>query len=139
MPVPVRVYGENGEQLDVILDNNMNNQIFNVSVPFEVVDIAFDPERHIVSMGTTASLANTEFDMLQSVSLYPNPVADLLNLSVPSDVSITSAVVQNVLGQQVLILDSQQTSWDVSQLSVGIHFLKVATSAGSKTFKFIKK
>src|SRR5690606_41453647 len=56
MPVQVRFFGAGGQTFDATLDHTVSGQQFTVTVPFEVVDIAVDPEQHIISRNNTASL-----------------------------------------------------------------------------------
>jgi len=138
MPVPVRVYGSGGEQLDLTLDNTFNGQVFNVNVPFEVIGIEFDPEFHILSRNSTITLGNENFTLNRNIKLFPNPAENMLNISLPDGAVVKSATIYNVLGQTVL-KSSGQTSWNISTLAPGVHFISVVTDAGVIRQKFIKK
>jgi len=61
-----------------------------------------------------------------------------LNLLVPEGVMIESAVFYNALGQKVLQSGSQ-SSFDVSSLATGIHFITLVTNNGTQQLKFIKE
>jgi aminopeptidase N len=138
MPVPIRVYGTGGEQMDLTLDNTFNGQVFTVNIPFEVNNIAFDPDIHMISKDNSAVLGNQNFSLIQNVKLYPNPAANMVNVSLPQNVALKSAVFHNILGQVVMKTDSQ-TSWDVSKLASGVHFVTLVTDAGTTQLKFIKQ
>src|SRR5690606_3597619 len=47
--VPLRLKGTQGETLDVVLDNTVNNESFWPNVSFTVQSIQFDPERDLIS------------------------------------------------------------------------------------------
>lgn len=137
MPVPVRVFGNGGEQLDLILNNTANNQEFIESVPFTVTNVTFDPDKHIISNNNTISLSTEQFEMAQDLKLYPNPASDLLMLSVPKDLKIKEVIFYNTLGQKVK--ESNETSWNIASFASGVYFVKIATNSGIKQFRFIKE
>lgn len=137
MPVPIRFYGTGGQTLDVSLDNTFNGQEFTVNVPFTIASFAVDPDVHLISRDNTASLGTTPISRLAGVKLYPNPASSLLQVSLPLGVSMKNAVFHNILGQVVLETEGQ-TSWDVSKLAPGVHFVTLETDSGSRTLKFIK-
>ena len=138
MPVPLRLYGAGGEVQDLKLDNTFDGQTFNVNVPFQVVGVDFDPEFHLISRENSIMLGSGNFSLNQNVKLYPNPSANILNLSLPENVTLKSATFNNILGQVVLKTGSE-TSWDVSKLASGIHFVTLITDAGTTKIKFVKK
>lgn len=74
-----------------------------------------------------------------AVSVYPNPVSDVLNISSNSD--IDRIFVYNSVGQLVKTADiKQESKLDVSDLSVGIYFVNTHFKSGNtKTFKIVKK
>lgn len=137
MPVPIRFFGAAGQSLDVTLDNVSNGQQFTVDVPFTIAGFLVDPDVHLISQFNTATLGAAQFDELGSIRLYPNPTADVLQVSIPIGIELKSAVFHNILGQVVLTATSQ-TSWDVSDLAGGVHFLTLETDSGTRTLRFVK-
>ncbi|RZJ29715.1 MAG: T9SS type A sorting domain-containing protein, partial [Flavobacterium sp.] len=138
MPVPIRVYGSAGEQLDLTLDNTSNGQVFNVTVPFAVTAVEFDPDHHIISRNSDITLGNENFTLSNDVKLSPNPAVNTLTVSLPQNTVLKSAVFHNILGQ-VVLKSGSETSWDVSKLSSGVHFVTLVTDHGTVKQKFIKK
>ncbi|MBF6641663.1 T9SS type A sorting domain-containing protein [Flavobacterium sp. J49] len=137
MPVPVRIYGAGGQQADLVLNNTVNGEQFIMSVPFEITGVAFDPEKHIISANSTATLGNQDFSMDNAVVLYPNPSADILHIQMPSSLVLEKATVYNSLGQKVL--ENNTVDFSVSQLSSGVHYIDIQTTTGTYHKKFIKK
>lgn len=137
MPVPVRVFGNGGQQLDLVLQNTSNGQTFDIPVPFTVTSIEFDPERHIISRDSNASLGVANFMTLTGANIYPNPAKDQLTVNLPLDATLQKVIVTNLLGQQVLESGSAEVS--VSNLASGVHFLTVYSDKGNRTFKFVKE
>ena len=138
MPVPVRVFGVGGQQIDLVLNNTTNGQIFIENVPFAVTGIQFDPKKDIISKSSTATLVTSDFNFDQSIQIYPNPSSNALSIDLPEGIEIESATFYTVLGQKIMETTSQRT-WDISSFASGIHFLSVKTNKGTNQFKIIKE
>ena len=138
MPVPVRVFGVGVQQIDLVLNNTTNGQIFIENVPFAVTGIQFDPKKDIISKSSTATLVTSDFNFDQSIQIYPNPSSNALSIDLQEGIEIESATFYTVLGQKIMETTSQRT-WDISSFASGIHFLSVKTNKGTKQFKFIKE
>lgn len=68
----------------------------------------------------------------QSISVYPNPATDVLNISTTLD--ITTLEMFDILGKQVLSAENIKTI-NVNQLNAGVYLLKITTNKGSLTKK----
>jgi aminopeptidase N len=136
MPVPVRVFGSGGQQLDLVLNNTSNGQSFTENVPFTITSVTFDPNKNIISKNNTATLGKEDFD-LNASQLYLNPSNNILTLALPNGKTIDKTVFYNVSGQKIMTSNSA-SSWDISSWSTGIYFIKVYTDSGSKKLKFVK-
>lgn len=67
-------------------------------------------------------------------SIYPNPAADYLHISGDG---ITSVVIVDLLGNEVKLFSTAQTTYDVSNLKNGTYLVKVSSQNASKTFKVL--
>ncbi|WP_284650759.1 M1 family aminopeptidase [Flavobacterium terrisoli] len=137
MPVPVRVYGSNGEQADLVLDNTFDGEEFIMNVPFTITGVDFDPEKHIISRDSNATLGNESFDIDNTIVLYPNPSDAVLHIQMPSSVVLEKATIYNSLGQK--IAENSTLDFSVSSLSSGVHYMEIQTTEGTYHKKFIKK
>ncbi|RZJ68498.1 MAG: T9SS type A sorting domain-containing protein [Flavobacterium sp.] len=137
MPVPVRVFGSGGQQMDLVLDNTFDGQTFDMAVPFAVTSVEFDPNRHIVSANSTASLGVSSVATLAAATIYPNPAKDVVNINLPDGVQLEKAQVSNILGQ--VVLNAKTPIIDVSNLASGVHFITIFADGGTRTFKFVKE
>lgn len=137
MPVPVRVMGSAGQQMDLILQNTTNGQVFLENVPFEVTSVVFDPNKNIISRNNTATLGTANFDLQSGITLYPNPTTNQLTLDLPNGISIEKTIFYNALGQKIKE-STTETTWDIATLATGVHFINVVTNLGTKQIKFIK-
>jgi aminopeptidase N len=131
MPVPIRMYGKNGDTKDITLQVTENNQEFIEDVPFTFDRFEFDPEKNLIAKSREVAPQNP-------ISfLMPNPAIDELSLESNFDFSIQKAVFYTILGQKVRETTTQ-TSWDVSSFTPGIYFIDVTTSDGNKKYKLVK-
>ncbi|TBX71317.1 T9SS type A sorting domain-containing protein [Flavobacterium silvisoli] len=137
MPVPVRVYGANGEMADLVLNNTVNGQEFIMNVPFTITGVEFDPEKHLISRNSTMTLGNQSFEMDKAVAVYPNPSAEFLHIQMPANLGLQKAIIYNSLGQKVL--ESTTLDFSVNSLSSGVHYIDIQTAEGIYHKKFIKK
>ena len=85
-----------------------------------------------------ASLSSSSFDMSSFVA-YPNPVKDVLNLSYSS--TITNVKVTNLLGQQVINKNANDTNVQVNMadLAVGTYIVNISSGDLIHTIKVIKQ
>lgn len=89
---------------------------------------------------TNASLNNAAF-AIESISLFPNPTKDILNIAVPTSLgNDISYEVYNNLGQVVKMNTSNNNEFGVStsDLANGVYFIKVSVDNASKVLRFIK-
>jgi hypothetical protein len=86
---------------------------------------------------TNLVLSNTSFTA-SDFSVYPNPVADMLNVAAKDN--LKSVIVYNAIGQQILHLNPDQKEMQIAttKFSKGVYFIKLSTEKGSHTLKIIK-
>lgn len=81
----------------------------------------------------------------KSINIFPNPVIDNLNISLPSVIvdDIFKIEISSILGRTefVMVVDSQNTNVtiDMSNFPTGFYLVKIAGYRQSKTFKVCKK
>jgi aminopeptidase N len=136
MPVPIRVFGTNGQQLDLILNNTINGENFTENVPFTITSLSFDPEKNIISKSSKVTLGQKSFD-LNSIRLSLDSVSNTLSLESPSGIAVDKSVIHNLAGQKLKETTSAST-WDISSFPAGVYFITIATNSGKKKFKFVK-
>lgn len=137
MPVPVRVFGANGEQQDFILENTTNGQVFIENISFPVVDFEFDPNANLISRNSTANLASEVFTTEKAIVLYPNPTKEIFYIQKPTSTEVQSVTIFNSLGQ--MVQESFSTEMNVSALPIGIYAVTIKTSEGTFYKKIIKE
>ena len=89
-----------------------------------------------------AALSSDEFNLLQDVILFPNPLNDFFTIYVPQGIQrLGKLEIFNNLGQQIAVKQIESESdlnINVSNYSNGIYFLNLNIGDHSKTLKFIK-
>jgi hypothetical protein len=81
-----------------------------------------------------ASLSLNELMFENSVSIFPNPATDTINININSDISYIKSEVYNLLGQRLLETDKKSVS--IENLSKSTYFLKIFTEKGIVLKKF---
>lgn len=136
--VPVRLKGTNGEVLDIVLNNINNAQTFTENVSFTISTVTVDPDSHLISRNNTVTLGLDNLNSIEnSITFFPNPIINILNIKTSINITIKEVVIYNTLGKK--ILESATSQIDLSQLNTGIYFVKVVTNLGNLHKKIIKK
>lgn len=81
------------------------------------------------------STENTE--NLKQINIYPNPTTDFINIL--SDEKILDSEIFDASGRKIPISNVSDKKLDVKKLQKGVYFLRIKTSKGWITNKFIKK
>ncbi|MBC7605409.1 MAG: T9SS type A sorting domain-containing protein, partial [Burkholderiales bacterium] len=105
-------------------------------------DIFFDYNAPIdtgVANTVFQALSNTDFEIDNSVVVYPNPATTLINIK--CDSMIQSIQVYDVQGRilQTKLTNEKHATIDLTEKSKGIYFLKFKTDKGSKVEKVVKE
>lgn len=80
----------------------------------------------------TSTIGIDEYLLNQSVSIYPNPAVDELNISVAGNATLETASIYNLTGQLILehALANQQTTIQTANLRSGMYIVKIQTNQG---------
>lgn len=73
------------------------------------------------------------------ISIYPNPVSDILYVAGKNSVNKISYSISNMAGQKVIQAELTQGKINVSLLPSGIYILTVKDGSKAQNFKFVKK
>ncbi|HSD14284.1 MAG TPA: T9SS type A sorting domain-containing protein [Flavobacterium sp.] len=92
----------------------------------------------VVSDGCALGLEDFE---QAAVSVYPNPVTNILNIETKQNIQVLSICIYNQLGQLVLEIPKADnvSKADVSGLASGNYFIKINSDKGTSNTKFIKQ
>ena len=97
-----------------------------------------DTEAGNFQLQLTCEALGINENQITGVALYPNPVTDVLQINAKTE--ITSVVIFNINGQQLLSkdLNSMHGEIDLSAFSTGIYFARVSANNATETFKIVK-
>ncbi|WP_298893425.1 M1 family aminopeptidase [uncultured Psychroserpens sp.] len=136
-PVPIRLIGTLGEQMDLVLDNTTNQQSFLETVNFTVQTVLFDPESDLISANNNVLLSTDEFDINPELFVYPNPTSEVLHIEKPQATEVSEIRIYNTLGQLINQLPWSSTL-DTSYWSSGLLFVQFQTNEGIITKSVLK-
>ena len=91
-----------------------------------------------VSGDAVLATLSTADNNLEGVSVYPNPVKDVLNVTVPVGAEVTSAKLFDVLGRDTGVV-MVNGAINTSGLSNGIYMFTLETTEGNYTTKIVKQ
>ncbi|WP_339839549.1 M1 family aminopeptidase [uncultured Flavobacterium sp.] len=137
MPIEIRLTGSGSQVFDARLENITNGQQFIVTVPFAVTGLTFDPNKHIISKNNTTALANSLFELQESITLSPNPASSVVELIVPDTILIKKVEIYNTLGQ--LISTKTSSQFNIEDLSTGLFTARIYTNEGVVVKNLLKK
>jgi len=141
---------ENNPLLEAVnLKNGNNTSITNFqglncpSLQFVCVDDVTFAEANFTNIDAQVEftidcgfLAVPTFDIQKSVTMFPNPVSDRLQIHVAEGIVFEKATLYSILGEE--LFHTSEENVDCSQLATGIYFVKVMTDHGAVTKKIIK-
>ena len=141
MPIPIQFIGE-GQDSIVRFENNLNGQFFTVTLPFKVDSVSFDPDLHLISFDNTVVRVPGFED--ESLSLFPNPSGDDINLFYSSGFIPTEINIYDLAGREIFssAIDANRYlgkySLHANTIAAGIYFIKVKSVWSTKTLKWVK-
>jgi 1,4-alpha-glucan branching enzyme len=91
-----------------------------------------------VSITTTEDvITSVEGDILNNVSIYPNPGKDIIKIDLPEGQNFSVSMV-DMNGSVIKGLKAQNNEYNVSGVRAGFHFIKISGKKSVRYFRFIK-
>lgn len=110
-----------------------------ITTPTPVASLGNFPNNNaVLDLVGSGSLA-LDSAIASQVSLYPNPVNDVLNVTVPSSIQIEGATMYNILGKGTQVEVSANNTINTSSLASGVYLLTINTNEGNITKKVVKQ
>jgi hypothetical protein len=92
--------------------------------------------------GIDGTLSNSSFEIVNAITVYPNPTTNELNINLGGDFNTaTNYTIYNNLGQTILnkkIGSQADLKVNTSSFSNGVYFITIEREGNTKTLKFIK-
>lgn len=110
-----------------------------ITTPTTTAVIGF-PDMHIVMnvIGAESPGVSVEDNNLAGVSVFPNPMQNELNVTLPSNAVVKKSTIYDILGND-LKLNLVEGKINTSMLSSGIYMLYIETTEGNYIGKIVKK
>ncbi len=131
MPVPIKVSSEDGESQFIRLELGENKQSFTGSIPFNIKTVEIDPEYQLISKNNIVKAGMDQEVLNTTISLYPNPAKNSLNIQNSSEAQVEKVSIYNMLGKLVLQETNPIAAINLKPLSFGIHLVKIETTQGT--------
>jgi hypothetical protein len=149
----------NNNIIELNLQNGFNENFFIIHVYnnpnlscIKVDDVAYANNQECINDDPYSGWCKDEFtsysedcslgfiDLFTSqITLYPNPLQNILNIENTSIFSVNSLLIYDIQGKLLLQEKEQFTSIDLSQLNSGLLFVQLETEQGILTKKMVKE
>jgi len=135
--------------LPITISNDAESGTFDMPIEVESIsnanasqNIASTPPRVGVITISNSTLPTDQFVFDDDIILYPNPVTDTVILKNPSNLVINTIKISDILGTNVLNIDTSNSSSTIDinldGLSSGVYFIKINTENGVILKKIVK-
>jgi len=114
-----------------------SNHVFTADDIWEINLGPYDPDWIKCELFDIYNLSNEEFN-INTISLYPNPTTDVLNIESPQ-FNIQKIEIFNLNGKRFLSQNFNQQPINLSSLSKGLYLIKIYGEEGISTKKLIKE
>jgi len=117
----------------------LNPDPCSISVEDAILDEIIASYGQAVDFSVNVASLNTNQFEKNLLSVYPNPVKDILNVKYASEIS--EVKVYNLIGQEILSKEVglSDFQFDISNLSSGTYVARLFSNAGQHSFKLIKE
>src|SRR5690554_11177 len=122
-------------------DANDGTLIFRTSTVHVLVSLAGINETTTIMesfLSSPLSISNNQVTSTD-IKLIPNPVEDVVNISINQNYPIRYATITDISGRRILTINESFASISVSNLQAGIYIANITTDNGVYTKKFLKK
>jgi alpha-tubulin suppressor-like RCC1 family protein len=86
-----------------------------------------------------AALSTQNFENINSIALYPNPVINTLNVSIRGNSEIQKLAIFDITGKQVKLQESNVSAVSVEDLKSGFYLLEITVDGQKVMKKFAKQ
>ncbi len=126
-PIPVQVKG-GGRDTILVFNHTASGQVFNVTLPFKVDSVQFDPDLHLLS-GVNKVMSKYAYNRsVQSLVVYPNPAEGEVYIEVNDLNNFPNEVVLlNLLGEEIWRAVPAENHFfaNVGNLAAGVYFIQI--------------
>ncbi len=141
MNVPIKFYGMD-KDTTIILNNTTNQQVFSFPLNFDIISATFDPDKDIVTKGTSILNIDT-FDFKHKFFISPNPSHNSITVSFLEKIIPEEVIIRDISGKQLKYFGAEKQSahrfeYDISDLENGMYFISFEQEGKTVSKKFVK-
>lgn len=85
------------------------------------------------------TLPTPSFSDISTISIFPNPIKDILTIQNPLNISIEKMTITDLSGKKIMEQNGTTNQINVSKLSEGMYLLQITSEEKNSTTKFIKQ
>lgn len=93
----------------------------------------------LIKLDPDSFLLNSEETSLGSITAYPNPATDILNVAISNATPISKIIITDMLGKKVMEQAGNHSNIAVQTLAKGVYSVQVFSEDGVYKSKFIKQ
>lgn len=138
------IYLDSGGHGNILLVMNSKNSLLSGDFVKSKADIYFDYNYPIITneaetLFEALSVENPVLDNI--ISIYPNPVKDIVNIAIKDNSTIKTIELYDIQGRllQTQVVNNISSELNLSSRANGMYFVKINTDLGSKVEKLIKE
>ena len=140
LTLPLKFIGASQDSL-MRLTLTENDQVFNFTLDFDIQNVAYDPDKWLLSANNEISLGIDEIEFENGLTIYPNPTKDILTLMFAAQPNEElNYHIYNLSGKSVKegkLSKQQKVQIPISELTIGHYILSIESSSRETNYKFI--
>ncbi|MBQ4820921.1 immunoglobulin-like domain-containing protein [Aquimarina sp. MMG016] len=118
---------------DIVVVNPVDTSVDGTyTITYNVMDAAGNAAVQITRTVTVSPLLGIEDNEIDGLAIYPNPVTDILTITLP----VENVIMYSPTGQKVL--ETVENKVDLSSFETGIYFVQIQTPKGTTVKRIIK-
>ncbi len=139
-PIKLRFISESDESVVKQVSNTENGQKFQLKIPFQVIDVQFDPHSDLISADNVVKLVTgVSTASLDELYLYPNPARELIHLSGTLAHKIKSYKIYDIMGNELCSAAVRNKRIEMLDLQPGLYFIHLISADGQIVRKVMKQ
>jgi len=139
MPITFKIEGAASQKETVVFNHTNSGQVFNYTAAFPITNVIFNPNFDIISANNTTTLGINKAVLEADIDIYPNPVSEILTISVKNNITIQKISIYNTLGQLVFTKTNSQENINLKKLPKGVYHVKITSDKGEISKTLLKK
>jgi aminopeptidase N len=132
MHVPLQIWHDNADTI-LIFRHTINGESFNMTLPFIIDSIVFDPEIWLVTKDPQIIQTVPENPVLEKLMIYPIPAENIIYIQVPEKMNVQNIKVYNISGKEQMISFKQEKNLyivDLNSVKRGAYFVEIIIPEG---------